>query len=137
MLPENTPENFRNFAKDNTVKSRIQYHIFDPNQLDLEGWKNTWILRETSNHDHQLRDRNLRGSFKSLEDLQKCFVISAEKFQEMTPYIKNSGKTTGKTDFSKQILIPLRLKQLIEFGLDERSAGSIIGFRKKTGRFYE
>ncbi|KYH08065.1 hypothetical protein A1704_05205 [Chryseobacterium cucumeris] len=135
LLPENTPENFRNFAKDNTVKPRIQYHIFDPNQLDLEGWKTLGFSEKQAIIILNYRDRNLRGSFKSLEDLQKCFVISAEKFQEMKPYIKIQEKQQEKTDFSKTDLNTITFKQLIEFGLDERSAGSIIGFRKKLGGF--
>ncbi|WP_330745680.1 hypothetical protein [Chryseobacterium sp. CP-77] len=135
LLPAKTPENFRNFAKDNPVKSRIQYHIFDPNQLDLEGWKTLGFSEKQAITILNYRNRNLRGSFKSLDDLQKCFVISAEKFQEMKPYIKLQEKQQEKTDFSKTDLNTITFKQLIEFGLDERSAGSIIGFRKKLGGF--
>ncbi|MGG1923419.1 helix-hairpin-helix domain-containing protein [Chryseobacterium cucumeris] len=135
LLPAKTPENFRNFAKDNPVKSRIQYHIFDPNQLDLEGWKTLGFSEKQAITILNYRNRNLRGSFKSLDDLQKCFVISAEKFQEMKPYIKLQEKQQEKTDFSKTDLNTITFKQLIEFGLDEKSAGSIIGFRKKLGGF--
>jgi DNA uptake protein ComE-like DNA-binding protein len=135
LLPEKTPENIRNFGKTNTVKSKIQYHPFDPNQLDLEGWKAFGFSEKQAVTIISYRDRNLRGSFKSLDDLQKCFVISAEKFQEIKPYIKLQEKQQEKTDFSKTDLNTITFKQLIEFGLDERSAGSIIGFRKKLGGF--
>jgi len=135
LLPTKTPENFRNFAKNNAVKSRIQYHPFDPNQLDAEGWKALGFSEKQAVTIINYRDRNLRGSFKSLGDLQKCFVISAEKFQEMKPYIKLQEKQQEKTDFSKTDLNTITFKQLMEFGLDERSAGSMIGFRKKLGGF--
>lgn len=135
LLPAKTPETFRNFTKNNTVKSTIQYHPFDPNQLDLEGWKALGFSEKQAVTIISYRDRNLRGSFKSPDDLQKCFVISAEKFQEMKPYIKLQEKQQEKTDFSKTDLNKVTFKQLIEFGLDERSAGSIIGFRKKLGGF--
>ncbi|MGL6129696.1 MAG: hypothetical protein ACRC05_21525, partial [Chryseobacterium artocarpi] len=78
----------------------------------------------------------------NLEDIQKCFVISAEKLQELKPYIKLNPITIKqeeirqeKTDFSKTDLNTITFKQLIEFSLDERSAGSIIGFRRKLGGF--
>lgn len=135
LLPTKTPENFRNFAKNNAVKSRIQYHPFDPNLLNAEGWKALGFSEKQAVTIINYRDRNLRGSFKSLGDLQKCFVISAEKFQEMKPYIKLQEKQQEKTDFSKTDLNSITFKQLMEFGLDERSAGSMIGFRKKLGGF--
>ncbi len=135
LLPSKTPENFRNFAKNSTVKTKVQYHTFDPNLLDLEGWKALGFSEKQSFTIINYRDRNLRGSFKSIEDLQKCFVISSEKFQEMKPYIKLQEKQQEKTDFSKTDLNTITFRQLIEFGLDERSAGSIIGFRKKLGGF--
>jgi hypothetical protein len=62
-------------------------------------------------------------------------VISPEKFQELKPYIKLQETQQEKTDFSKTDLNMISFRQLIEFGLDERSAGSIIGFRKKLGGF--
>ncbi|UKB78211.1 helix-hairpin-helix domain-containing protein [Chryseobacterium sp. MEBOG07] len=135
LLPAKTPENFRNFSKNNSVKTKIQYHSFDPNQLDLEGWKMLGFSEKQAVTIINYRDRNLRGSFKNTEDLQKCFVISQEKFQELKPYIKLQEKQQEKTDFSKTDLNAISFRQLIEFGLDERSAGSIIGFRKKLGGF--
>ncbi|PWN59923.1 helix-hairpin-helix domain-containing protein [Chryseobacterium viscerum] len=135
LLPAKTPENFRNYSKNNSVKTKIQYHSFDPNQLDLEGWKTLGFSEKQALTIINYRDRNLRGSFKSMDDLQKCFVISPEKFQELKPYIKLQEKQQEKTDFSKTDLNAISFRQLIEFGLDERSAGSIIGFRKKLGGF--
>jgi len=135
LLPAKTPETFQNSEKNNTVKTKIQYHSFDPNQLDMEGWKAFGFSEKQAVTIINYRDRNLRGSFKSPEDLQKCFVISAEKFQEMKPYIKLQEKQQEKTDFSKTDLNVITFRQLIEFGLDERSAGSIVGFRKKLGGF--
>ncbi|TZF95120.1 helix-hairpin-helix domain-containing protein [Chryseobacterium panacisoli] len=135
ILPTKTPTTFKNLAQNNAVKTKMQYHYFDPNQLDFEGWKAIGFSEKQAVTIINYKDRNLRGSFKSLEDLQKCFVISAEKFQEMKPYIKLQEKQQEKTDFSKTDLNTITFRQLIEFGLDERSAGSIIGFRKKLGGF--
>lgn len=150
LLPEKTPANFKNYTKNfNSEKTKIQYRNFDPNVLDLDGWKSFGFSEKQAQTIVNYRDRNLKGSFKNLEDIQKCFVISAEKFEEMKPYIKLSSsnivkntdvqkteiKQQEKTDFSKVDLNAITFKQLVEFGMDERAAGSIIGFRKKLGGF--
>ncbi len=144
ILPEKTPANFTHYSKSNkSEKTKIQYHFFNPNTLDLEGWKSFGFSDKQSQTIINHRDRNLKGSFKSLEDLQKCFVISAEKFEEMKPFIRlstvsnneNKIKQQEKTDFSKVDLNAVTFKQLIEFGFDEKAAGSMIGFRKKLGGF--
>ncbi|WP_228372396.1 helix-hairpin-helix domain-containing protein [Chryseobacterium daeguense] len=143
ILPEKTPANFRSFAKNfNGNNKKIQYHPFDPNTLPLEGWKSFGFSDRQAQTIINYRDRNLKGSFKNLEDIQHCFVISAEKFEELRPFVKLNSSTIAKTelqkpeikqekiDFSKTDLNTITFKQLIEFGLDERAAGSIIGFRK-------
>ena len=142
LLPDKTPENLKKLAGNTTGKTKIQYHYFDPNQLDMEGWKTLGFSEKQANAIVNYRDRNLRGSFKNLEELEKCFVISSEKFQEMKPYIKLNPVSVKKdeikqekTDFSKTDLNTITFKQLIEFGLDERSAGSMLSFRKKLGGF--
>lgn len=147
ILPEETPANFRSFAKNfNSNKVKIQYHSFDPNVLNTDDWKSLGFSDKQAQTIVNYRDRNLKGSFKNVEDIQKCFVISPEKFQEMKPYIKLTSPTIVKnnepskteqqeTYFSKIDLNAITFKQLIEFGMDERAAGSIIGFRKKLGGF--
>ncbi|KXH81458.1 helix-hairpin-helix domain-containing protein [Chryseobacterium kwangjuense] len=141
LLPEKTPDSFRNFEKKYGTPSKIQYRSFDPNVLDKDGWKALGFSEKQAQTIVNYRDRNLKGSFTTPEDLQKCFVISSEKFAELRPYIKISPEqnkkheTRQETDFSKTDLNMITFKQLLEFGLDERSAGSILGFRKKLGGF--
>ncbi|REC47716.1 ComEA family DNA-binding protein [Chryseobacterium pennipullorum] len=135
LLPLKAPENSKN-------KVNIRYYTFDPNQMDVNGWRSLGFSEKQAMTIVNYRDRNLHGSFKSLEEIQKCFVISAEKFEELKPYMKlqpvstiNGEMRQEKTDFSTADLNTLTFKQLLEFGLDEKSAGSIIGFRKKLGGF--
>jgi DNA uptake protein ComE-like DNA-binding protein len=137
MLPAKTPTDFKNSGQNYAVKSKSSYHTFDPNILNPEEWKALGFSEKQANAIVNYRDRNLRGSFKTLEDIQKCFVISAQKFQELKPYIKLSPAVEKKqeTDFSKVDLNMITFKQLLEFGLDEKSAGSMIGFRKKLRGF--
>lgn len=147
ILPAKTPDNFNHYAtKDNAKKCQIT--PFDPNILDLEGWRKLGFSEKQANVIINYRERNLKGSFKTLDDLKNCFVISAEKFGELKPYIRFNPTTMTKslddktpeikqekTNFSKTDLNSITFKQLLEFGLDEKSAGSVIGFRKKLGGF--
>lgn len=146
ILPAQTPDQFKTISKNyNSEKYKIKYHSFDPNALPAEGWQALGFSEKQANTIVNYRERNLKGSFKSPEDLQKCFVISSEKFEELKPYIKLSPlkntitnqkeNTKQETDFSKINLNTITFKQLLEFGLDEKSAGSILGFRKKLGGF--
>lgn len=142
LLPSRTPENFKVSRPGYPEKPKVYYHTFDPNRLDAEGWKTLGFSEKQAQAIINYRDRNLRGSFKNMDDIQKCFVISAEKFREMKPFITLNSETIKKeliqqerTDFSKTDLNTITFKQLIEFGLDEKSAGSMIGFRKKLRGF--
>lgn len=141
LLPEKTPDDFKSFRKQSISSSKIQYRPFDPNVLDMNGWSALGFSEKQAQTIVNYRDRNLKGNFTSLEDIRKCFVISPEKFAELRPYIKLSPDMNKKqesrqeTDFSKIDLNTITFKQLLEFGLDERSAGSILGFRKKLGGF--
>ncbi|MGA9212789.1 helix-hairpin-helix domain-containing protein, partial [Kaistella sp.] len=168
LLPERISEN--RFDKKqlpnytiSSEKPAITYSNFDPNTTNLEGWRNLGFSEKQAYVIINYRDKNLKGGFKSLEDIARCFVISAEKFEQIKPFIilnsentssKNSdhqplssnnsqnqqpSKTINnaetKTDFKKTDLNEITFKHLIEFGFDEKSAGMIIGFRKKLGGF--
>jgi DNA uptake protein ComE-like DNA-binding protein len=150
LLPEKTPENFeRKYQNIASEKPKIQYFEFDPNTLDTNGWQKLGFSEKQAIVIVNYRERNLKGSFKSLEDIKKCFVISEEKFNELKPYIKlNLTQKTSEnaaqnlpekakptTDFSKTDLNKITFQQLIEFGFDEKSAASFIGFRNKLGGF--
>lgn len=153
LLPETGGSNNNNnqpkFTSANNIKLKISYQKFDPNTTDLEGWKQLGFSEKQAQVIINYRDKNLKGSFKSLEDIQNCFVISAEKFEEMKPFIilnqeskkvntpkkldYNSPEST--TDFSQLDLNQITFKQMIEFGFDEKSAAMMLSFRKKLGGF--
>ncbi len=149
ILPAKTPANFNAYAgKSSSFKSKMLQTSFDPNILDVQGWMALGFSEKQANVIVNYRDKNLKGSFKNLEDIKNCFVISAEKFEELKPFIKLNVSTIAKngedkkpefkqekTDFSKTDMNSITFKQLLEFGLDEKSSGSMIGFRKKLGGF--
>lgn len=149
ILPAKTPANFNAYAgKSNSFKTKTPQSSFDPNTLDVQGWMALGFSEKQANVIVNYRDRNLKGSFKTLDDIKNCFVISTEKFEELKPFIRLNASTMAKnseekkpelkqekTDFSKIDMNSITFKQLLEFGLDEKSAGSMIGFRKKLGGF--
>ncbi|MGC4129089.1 MAG: helix-hairpin-helix domain-containing protein [Bergeyella sp.] len=139
------------FAKISNVKEKIQYHIFNPNELDLNGWMYLGFTEKQANTILNYKNKFLKGQFRTAEELSKCFVISEEKFEEMKPYIsikeiaKEPIYETAKTEitaenipvtnFSKTDLNSITFRQLKEFGFTDKEAGSIIGFRNKLGGF--
>ena len=162
LLPDKTPENLevRNtYQNTRPDKAKIVYQQFDPNLTDLEGWRKLGFSERQAQVIINYRDKNLRGSFKSLDDIERCFVISEEKFAEMKPYIvlnpdnfkasssspknftsnisssKKTDEAEMKTDFSKIDVNQITFKQLLEFGFDEKSAAMMLSFRKKLGGF--
>lgn len=143
ILPEKTPANFSAYAVKSASKKKFQHSNFDPNTLDVQGWMALGFTEKQAQVIVNYHDRNLKGSFKNLDDIKSCFVISTEKFEELKPFItlnpanffKNETSQQQKTDFAKTDLNSITFRQLLEFGLDEKSAGSIIGFRKKLGGF--
>ena len=147
ILPSKTPENlaYKFDKKKEKEVVKINYY-FDPNDLNQGQWQALGFSEKQANVIVNYRERNLRGSFKSLEDIQKCFMISPEKFEEMKPWIRLSivdkpkqteEKTVvaEKSDFSKINLNQITFKQLQEFGFTEKDSAGILAFRKKLGGF--
>ncbi len=154
ILPEHTPAGqetrpgAHQIPAKTITKSPLQN--FDPNLLDLNGWKSLGFSEKQAQVILNYRERILKGNFRTLEEIKNCFVISDKKFEELSPYIQlnpenfgrkaatPSGKTQTtqlKTDFSKVDLNEITFDQLTEFGFDERAARNFLGFRKKLGGF--
>lgn len=163
LLPDKTPVNY--------TSSKIRYKTpqdvdpiplkpFDPNTITLQDWMDLGFSQKQAQVIINYRDRNLKGSFKSLEDIEKCFVISAEKFAQLKPYIvlnnesmknfrreraNNNTTTPASTetitdekkshDYSKIDLNEITFNELTSFGFDDKGAASFVGFRKKLGGF--
>ena len=150
LLVEKTPADFNPY-KNRFVKEKvkIKYQNFDPNLLDARSWMALGFSEKQTQNILNYKERYLKGSFKTLEDISKCYMISPEKFEEMKPFIQlnpqniitennsNSQPKTAaiKTDFSKVDLNKISFQQLKEFGFSDRAAGSFLGFRKKLNGF--
>lgn len=126
-----------------TAKTKtIQYNYFDPNNLDLKGWIELGFSEKQAENILKYKNNYLKGSFKNLEDIQKCYMISQEKFEQLKPWIrlKTEEKITEKsnktsTNFSEVDVNSINFNQLKEFGFDDKQAASILGFRKALGGF--
>jgi len=73
--------------KTNNNKPKVNLKPFNPNDLDEKGWI------ELGFSEKQVRTilnwkRVLGGKFSSLEQIQKCYAISKDKFEELRPFIK-------------------------------------------------
>ncbi len=148
ILPEKTPADFKPYKKA-FAKEKINYQNFDPNSLDLNGWMKLGFSEKQAQNILNYKERFCKGSFKNLEEIAKCYMISSEKFEEMKPFMKLNPenilvKTTAnlqgqnsniKTDFSKIDLNKITFQQLKEFGFTDKAAGSFLGFRKKLNGF--
>lgn len=149
ILPEKV-ENIKSKSAENQ-KEKIKYSYFDPNDFTLQDWQKIGFSEKQAQVIINYKERNLKGKFRTLEDIEKCFVISSEKFEEMKPWIRIKKEEVGskeeksqreevknpKTDFSKIDLNQINYNQLVEFGFDEKGARSFLGFRKRLGGFVE
>ena len=72
----------------NTEKSpiSISFTTFDPNKIDAAQWVNLGFSKRQAKVILNYKARI--GGFKSLDQLQKCYVISESKFEQLKPYIK-------------------------------------------------
>ena len=141
------PEKKDNHKINSYEKTSTIYSSFDPNVLDAQGWRNLGFSEKQADVIINYKNKKLQGRFRSLEEIQACFVISEKKFEELKPYIllnienqaqkkiAESVQQKNATDFQKTDLNQITYQQLIEFGFDKKSAGNFVGFRKKLGGF--
>jgi len=111
--------------------------IFDPNTLTAKEWKDLGFSEKQVQGILNYKEKILKGSFKTLADLERCYMISAEKFEELKPWIRINQPISKLT--LKQITEPdintISFQQLRDYGFDEKAAASLLGFRKKLGGF--
>ncbi len=152
MLPTVVSASVVDFEKE--AKTHKRYRSFDPNTLDIDGWKALGFTDKQAQVIINYKTKILKGSFKNLDDVKSCFVISESKFTELKPYllfntesdevlvnnnevpkVQQQPESRQSIDFSKINLNSISFKQLKDFGFDDKAAASFIGFRNKLGGF--
>lgn len=76
------------------IKSIIKESDFDPNILDLEGYKKLGFSEAQSKS--ILKYREKIGGFKSLSDFKKLYVVSPQKYTQLESRIKIESKIAVK-----------------------------------------
>lgn len=124
-------------------KTKIDY--FDPNALDEAGWQQLGFTEKQTQTILNYKNKYLKGQFTEVSQLAQCYAISSEKYEWMKDFVvinknksvetKTAKENTTPTDFAKVDLNSVSYHQLLEFGFDEISARSFMGFRKKLGGF--
>lgn len=150
LLPDKVDQQPRVYANSSKEKPKINYTYFDPNELDEDGWKSLGFSEKQVAGILNYKTKILRGSFRTLDDVQKCYMIT-QRFDELKPWIrinqenikepekptysKLETKPESKTDFSKVDLNEISFNQLREFGFNEKTSGGFVAFRKSLGGF--
>lgn len=150
LLPDKVDEQPRVYANSSKEKPKINYAYFDPNELDEDGWKSLGFSEKQVAGILNYKTKILRGSFRTLDDVQKCYMIT-QRFDELKPWIrinpenikepekptytKLESKPESKTDFSTVDLNEISFNQLREFGFNEKTSGGFVAFRKSLGGF--
>ena len=137
--------------------------FFDPNTLDIEGWK----LLGLNDHVIQTIDhyRKKGGHFKRAEDLKKVYGFTEEKYKQLIPFIlikneqevKLSDKEYYRLDIDnpkarekqkyalrknnpEKKYVDVNRADSLDFlsfrGIGPKLAGRIVHFREKLGGFY-
>ncbi|AQX07474.1 helix-hairpin-helix domain-containing protein [Elizabethkingia ursingii] len=121
-----------------TIKSLVKpKKTFDPNTLTAQEWKSLGFSEKQVQGILNYKEKILKGSFKTLADLEKCYMISTEKLEELKPWIRINQSTSTLTlsQITEPDINTISFQQLRDYGFDERSAASLLGFRKKLGGF--
>ena len=107
-------------------------HPFNPNQLSVSAWQSLGFSAKQAEVIVNFKER--LGGFKNAEQLQKCFVISDEKFAQIKPFLRfDSGRNSiDYQDFNPNIYTE---KDWIAVGFTEKQAQTIIKYKNSIGGF--
>ncbi|MEL7678860.1 hypothetical protein [Elizabethkingia meningoseptica] len=124
-------------------KKAIAYKSFDPNQLTSQDWIKLGFSEKQTQGILNYKEKILKGRFKTLAEIQNCYMISPEKFEELKPFIRFAEPAIAATNnetviqVSEPELNTITFQQLRNYGFDEKAAASFLGFRKKLGGFVQ
>jgi len=132
-------------AAEATIKTTL--FKFDPNTTTIEGWQKLGLSPKQAQS--IVNYVNKGGKFYQPTDLQKMYTISAEKYQQLLPYIAiapiNSERRTTypKTIYPKKEIVVVEINaadttQLDQIkGIGAAFARRIVNYREKLGGFYQ
>lgn len=151
LLPENSGNNSSgfnsNYYSQNKSKPKIHYQKFNPNEYSQNDWMAIGFSEKQALTILKYK-RSLGGKFSSLEQIERCFVISEEKFQEMKPYMVISkseeiAKNETKTEMKVEVPVKVQLEkfkpneisreQWMDLGFTEKQVNTIFNYKRSLG----
>lgn len=133
------------------VKRKITPFQFDPNSLDIEGWKKLGFTEKQATGIVKYRDKG--GRFRKKEDLKKLYVVNEEIYILLEPFIELSdaredpdqktgvGNMTSYSsrNFTAKYQVELNSADSAElvkvYGIGPATARRILRYREKLGGF--
>jgi len=145
LLPENSSNNSSNnfnYHDSNSSKPKIHYQKFNPNDYDTSDWVKIGFSEKQAATILKYK-RSLGGKFSSLDEIEKCFVISEEKFREMKPYmilkvekpmvIESVEKPVENVLLEKFNPNEYSREQWMNLGFTEKQVNTIFNYKKSLG----
>lgn len=133
-------------ARADSATQRIAKKLFyfNPNSATKEELTALGLPVSTANT--IIRYRQKGGSFKRAEELQKIYNLSTEDYQRLHPFIRIGPaaaahkQAKAPEERPQAALFPFNpneagLSELLQLGLSEKVAGTLIKYREKGGRF--
>jgi len=128
-------------------RKNVRLFNFDPNHTTQAQWQALGLSAKQAKVMTNYIEKG--GRFRKKEDLQKMFVISPERYQELLPYIYIKGATAGNT-YQKQsgypargipVMVDINTADTTELdkikGIGPAFARRIYQYRERIGGFYK
>jgi len=90
-------------AGDKTIADKDNWSLFDPNDLDKQGWTELGFSEKQALS--ILNYKNNYGPFKKKSDIKKLYVVSDEKFNELEPFIQFKQEVIEDRDVAQSAAI--------------------------------
>lgn len=90
-------------AGDKTIADKDNWSLFDPNDLDKQGWTELGFSEKQALS--ILNYKNNYGPFKKKSDIKKLYVVSDEKFNELEPFIQFKQEVIEDRDAAQSAAI--------------------------------
>jgi len=90
-------------AGDKTIADKDNCSLFDPNDLDKQGWTELGFSEKQALS--ILNYKNNYGPFKKKSDIKKLYVVSDEKFNELEPFIQFKQEVIEDRDAAQSAAI--------------------------------
>lgn len=111
---------------------------FNPNTFQEEDWKSLGFSEKQTQTIIKYK-KILGGEFTSMEQIQKCFVVSEENYNQLKPYLVLPSKP--KIEVEKTTTLKIKelnsatFEDFTIFELTDQIKGRILAFRKILGGF--